>query len=54
MLLYIKLAIRVGSSSPIFYVNRKPMAILREVISLSLKMEHVTLHKLTCLLLKVT
>lgn len=48
LLSVIKLSVRAGSSQyPFFYGNRKPMAILREIYSLSLKkMEDVTLHKL--------
>lgn len=42
-----KVPVKVDSASPIFYVNRKPMAILREIHSLSAKkMEHVILPKL--------
>lgn len=47
LLSIIKVPMKVDRASPIFYVNRKPMAILKEIYSLSAKkMEHVILHKL--------
>lgn len=49
-----KVPMKVDSASPIFYVDRKPMDILREIYSLSAKMEHVILRKLICPLLKIT
>lgn len=40
---------------PFFNVNRKPVAILREIYSLSAKkMEHVILHKLIYPLFKIS
>lgn len=48
-----KVPMEVDSASPIFYVNGKPVAILREIYSLSAKkMEHVILPKLIYLLFK--